>query len=283
MKKYFWLIVILAVGTALRFYHNTDISLWHDEAFSALLIKYPWGEMMHRIGLDVHPPMYYIFLRFWHYIFGDSLLALRAMTVFFSVGTIWVAWAFVKESFNSEKAALWTAILVAFNPFQLQYATEARMYTMGAFFALLGVLCLVKALKHQRALHKDESLNMPNLPVDINRRRRMVWNFAGFAISMSIIMYTHYYLFFTVAALGFYGIVYLFFHHKWDYKKYIPLFIAFIVIGISYVPWLKTFLFQYGQVSESYWIPKMDVWSIPSTLWQMFLGVGIDIAKVSTQ
>ena len=61
MKKYFWLIVILLIGAILRYYHNTDISLWHDEAFSALLIKYNWSEMMYRIGLDVHPPAYYVF------------------------------------------------------------------------------------------------------------------------------------------------------------------------------------------------------------------------------
>ncbi len=283
MRKYFWLIFILAFATALRFYHNTDISLWHDEAFSALLIKYPWGEMMHRIGLDVHPPMYYIFLRFWNYIFGDSLLALRAMTVFFSVGTIWAAWIFVKEAFKNEKAALWVAILVALNPFQLQYATEARMYTMGAFFALLACYFLVIALRHQRQLHKDESLKMPNLPADINHKKKMIWHFVGFTISMIIIIYTHYYLFFTAAAIGFYGIAYLFYHYKWDWKKYMPILISYVLILISYLPWIKTFIFQYSQVSKNYWIPKMDVWSIPATLWQMFLGIGIDIANKTTQ
>jgi hypothetical protein len=29
--------------------------------------------MMYRIGLDVHPPLYYITLRFWHYLFGDGI------------------------------------------------------------------------------------------------------------------------------------------------------------------------------------------------------------------
>jgi Fe-S cluster assembly ATP-binding protein len=53
IKHYLPLIAILIIGTILRFYHNTDISLWHDEAFSALLIKYSWGEMFYRIGLDV--------------------------------------------------------------------------------------------------------------------------------------------------------------------------------------------------------------------------------------
>ena len=63
MKKYFPLFLILLLGVALRFYHNLDISMWHDEAFSALMVRHPWHEMFVRLGLDVHPPAYYAVLR----------------------------------------------------------------------------------------------------------------------------------------------------------------------------------------------------------------------------
>lgn len=284
MKLKYWpLIVILIAGTLLRFYHNLDISLWHDEAFSALLIKYPFSEMMYRIGLDVHPPAYYLFLRAWHYVFGDSLLSLRGFSILFSTASIWAVWLLVKEAFKNEKAALWAAILAAINPFQLQYVTEARMYTMGAFFVVLAAYFLVKALNQQKELHQDEAARMPNLPDAFRLVRRMMLNYLGFIISMIIIIYTHYYLFFTVTALGFYGLLFLFFHHKWDFKKYLWLLLSFIIIGLSFLPWLKTFLYQYRQVGESYWIPPMDKWSIPSTFWDMLLGIGRDTTKTSTK
>jgi uncharacterized membrane protein len=158
IKDYYIIITIVIIGIALRLYHNTDISLWHDEAFSALYIKYPWSEMMYRIGLDVHPPLYYIALRLWHYIFGDSLLALRSFSVLFGVGIIPLSYLFVKETFQNHKAALWTALLIAVNPFQIQYVTEVRMYTFGAFFALLAAYLLVKALKSERLYYNRESL-----------------------------------------------------------------------------------------------------------------------------
>src|SRR3954469_9146131 len=107
MKKYLPLVSILVLGTLLRFYHNLDISLWHDEAFSALMIRYPWHEMFVRLGLDVHPPAYYVALRLWHYVFGDSLLSLRGFSVFFGVGAVWAGWLFTKEAFKNERAALW--------------------------------------------------------------------------------------------------------------------------------------------------------------------------------
>ncbi|MCX6797516.1 MAG: glycosyltransferase family 39 protein, partial [Candidatus Doudnabacteria bacterium] len=283
MKKYWLITLILIIGTALRFWHNTDISLWHDEAFSALLIKYPWHEMFYRIGLDVHPPMYYIFLRLWHYIFGDSLLSLRGFTVFFSVGTIWAVWMFVKEAFKDGKYAIWAALLVAFNPFQIQYATEARMYTMGAFFAVLAAYFLTKALHLQKDLYQDSQNHIPNLPEYFEDRRRMLWNYLGFSLSVIILIYTHYYLLFTAAAICFYGLVYLYFHHEGSIKKYLYILISYLLIFISFIPWLKTFLFQYKQVGAGYWIPPMDRWSVPSTLWTLIIGIGHDINNPTTQ
>ena len=289
MRKYFWIVVILVFGTILRFFHNTDISLWHDEAFSALLIKYPWGEMMYRIGLDVHPPMYYVFLRVWHYVLGDSLLSLRAFSVFFSVGTIWAVWLFVRTAFirsgqAGEKLALWAAALIAINPFQIQYATEARMYTMGAFFALLAAYFLVKALHYQSDKAKDESLAMPNLPSTTQDRRRMLWNYFGFTLSVIIIIYTHYYLLFAAAAICFYGLVYLYLHHQGSFfAKFRWLLLTFIVIVIAYIPWLKIFLFQYKQVGAGYWIPPMDKWSISSTLYTLLVGFSHDVNQSGVQ
>lgn len=278
MKKYWPLVLITIAGLALRLYHNTGISLWHDEAFSALLIRYPWSEMMYRIGLDVHPPMYYIFLRFWHNIFGDSLWSLRGFSIFFSVALIPLAYAFVKRAFKNGRAALWAALLIAVNPFQTQFTTEARMYTMGAFFALLAAYFLVKALTAEREYGSYEKLNIPNMPQALTRKRTFLWNYLWFALCTAIIIYTHYYLLFTAVALGGYGLVHHLRLYGGNLKKYLSLFGSFVLIGLLFVPWLKIFLFQFRQVSADYWIPRMNIWSIPTTLWQMYGGIDFDIS-----
>ncbi len=283
MKKYFWLLIILILGAFLRYYHNTNISLWHDEALSALLIKYPWEEMMHRIGLDVHPPAYYVFLRFWHYIFGDSLLSLRSFSVFFGVGTIWVVWLFVKEAFKNSKVALLACGLVAVNYFQIIYATEARMYTMGAFFAVLASYFLVKALHYQTAINEAGLLQMPNLPETKSAYKKMFWSYLGFSLSIIVIIYTHYYLLFVAMAICFYGLVYLFMHHRFTLKSYVYILTSYFIILVSYIPWLKTFFFQYNQVGSGYWIPPMSKWSIPSTLYTLFVGFSHEVLSPSVQ
>lgn len=250
IKTNWALLSVAAGGFILRLWHLTSISLWHDEAFSALLIKYSWGEMMYRIGLDVHPPMYYIFLRFWHYIFGDSLFALRGMSVLFGVATIIATYYFVNYVFNNRRAALIAALLVAVNPFQAQYVTEARMYTMGAFFAIAGALALVAALRTKKA-----------------------WYYFWFVLCSAIMLYTHYYLIFMVAALGLYGLWHTFRENKFAVKKYWQIVLSGILIGASFLPWLKIFLFQLRQVGAGYWIPPMDLWSIPRTLWELLIKI----------
>ncbi len=267
LNKYWILLSITVVGTILRLYNLTAISLWHDEAFSALLIKYPWGEMFYRIGLDVHPPMYYIFLRIWHYVLGDSLFSLRLLSVLFGVGTIIAIYILVKKIFNSTSTALAAALLVAVNPFQIQYVTEARMYTMGAFFAVVSAILLTYALTNTKNYFAPSAL------ITKPTKKTLVINYALFTISASILTYTHYYLLFTVAVLGLFGLFYLFVNFKWQLKTYIGLVLSGIGIAALFVPWFSWFMYQYKQVGAGYWIPPMNIWSIPSTLYDLLFRI----------
>lgn len=261
------LLGLTLAGLLLRLWHLTSISLWHDEAFSALLIKYSWTEMMHRIGLDVHPPMYYIFLRIWADIFGHSLFSLRAMSVLFGVGAIIITYYFVNYVFANKKAALIAAALIAVNPFQVQYVTEARMYTMGAFFAIAAAFALAAALRTQTQYY----VTIANEVLRAQLRKRFLKYYALFVICSAILIYTHYYLLFTVAALMAYAVLYCLIHFKTQFTRYGWVIFSGILIGVSFLPWFKVFLFQFRQVGAGYWIPPMNIWSIPSTLWELLL------------
>ncbi len=279
MRSKLLLVLILILATALRLYHVAAISLWHDEAFSALLIKYPWHEMFYRIGLDVHPPIYYVLLRFWYYVFGWSVFALRGFSVFFGVGMVLAGYLFVKEAFGNEKAALFCALILAINPFQTQYVTEARMYTLGTFLALISAYFLVKAFKAQRQYFAEKTAGaISHKAIDA------VWgNWFLFALATSLSIYTHYYLFFTAAGIGLYGLFYLYKNFKFKWEQWRYFIAAYVLVLLSYVPWLKTFIFQFKQVQASYWIPKMNIWSIPLTLYELLTGAQADANKTAVK
>jgi mannosyltransferase len=247
------LFLVLVWATVLRLYNNTAVALWHDEAFSALYIKYSWGEMMHRIILDVHPPLYYILLRIWSYVMGHSLLSLRGFSILLGALTVWAGYLFVKKAFRNENLALLAALFIAINPFQIQYALEARMYTLGTFLILFSSWLLLKALEN---------------------RSKKTWLLYGLFASAAL--YTHYYLLFSVAAQGLYAL-YVFYKTQgwrgaWRDNQFVNMVMSYAFAFVLYIPWIPGFLEQLSRVQGGYWIPPMDRWSIPGTIWKIAMG-----------
>lgn len=223
----------------------TAVALWHDEAFSALLVRYPWQEMMHRIVLDVHPPFYYILLRLWSYAAGQSFFALRAFSLLFGLLTVWAAYKFVRAAFGSRRMALLAALALAVNPFQIQYALEARMYTLGTFLTLLSSYLLTRALES---------------------RRYWIW----YGVAVAAVMYTHYYLAFGILAQGFLILVH--FLRRREPRVIFRAAGAYLFAGALYTPWIPALLEQIKRVGSGFWIPPMNAYSIPGTLWKLAFG-----------
>ncbi|MDP3993866.1 MAG: glycosyltransferase family 39 protein, partial [bacterium] len=187
------------------------------------------------------------------YFAGDSLLSLRLLSILFGVLTVWAGYLFVKQAFGNKKLALLASLLLAINPFQIQYALEARMYTLGTFLVLWSSYLLQKAL--------DNS-------VQDGRKNIKYW--LGYSVIVAAGLYTHYYVLFSIAAQGLYIIFYFV-----RSKKFNILFKSALAYGLSvllYLPWVPTLLAQIKRVEESYWIPAMDRWSVPGTVWKMMFG-----------
>jgi uncharacterized membrane protein len=170
---------------------------------------------------------------------------MRALSIVFGVLTIYAGYLFVKQAFKNQRLAIMAALFIAINPFQIQYALEARMYTLGTFLALISCYFLVKALETNKTI---------------------VWIF--YALSVAAAFYTHYYLFFTIAAQGLYFIYYIWKQKKWMLKGLGAYILAFLI----YLPWVPTLLVQVKRVQAAFWIPEPDRWSIPGTIWKMVFG-----------
>ncbi|KPJ56191.1 hypothetical protein AMJ49_05470 [Parcubacteria bacterium DG_74_2] len=268
IKKIILLPFILIIAAGLRIYNLTAISLWHDEAFSGLLMRYDLGEMLYRIGLDVHPPFYYLVLRIWDFVFGSSLFSLRMFSVFFSILIILAVYLFVKQAFKNKNLALFSSALTALNCFQIQYAQEARMYTLGAFLIIISSYFLLKALNK-------------------NAKSPLLW-WGLYIISVSAGIYIHYYVFFSILAQGIFVLYYVFRESKFNISLWLKnqnfqlAMFAYLAAAVSYLPWLKIFFRQLSQVQESYWIPAMNIWSIPCTFYKLSTGAGINASECAS-
>lgn len=253
-----WLLLgIILIGVVLREYELTARSLWFDEAFSWRLISFSPLELIARDAKDVHPPLYYLVLQAWSVVFGTSLLALRNFSVALAGCTIAAGYLFAAEGWRSRRTGLVAALFLAVSGFQIQFAWEARMYTLGTFFVLLSSWFLLRGLR---------STGSP---------AQQAWTWLGYSLIASAMIYTHYYGLFTLVSQLVFFLGYIIWTTRGrlgeiaDSRQFWLGLVALFMIIVLYVPWLPTFLVQNQQVQDSYWIPKIGGWSIPDTFYRM--------------
>src|ERR1700722_11861402 len=99
---------------------------------------------------DVHPPLYYYFLKASLWVLPDTEFGMRFLSVLFSVATLAIMMVFVYRRWG-HRAACYVGWLGALSPFDIYYAQEARMYSLLAFLFVLAFIELVEALEGKPA------------------------------------------------------------------------------------------------------------------------------------
>ena len=111
-------------------------SLWSDEASSVWFARMPLDTLIKSL-CDPHPAGYYIFLKAW-LIADDSEAWLRLPSLVASLLTVVVTYQ-IARTWYGETGAGPAALLLALQPIQSWYASEARMYALAECFGLLAV------------------------------------------------------------------------------------------------------------------------------------------------
>ena len=136
----YWLAIGAAVllGAALRVHHLAYESLWTDEIFSLITTdpSLPDRDFWHRVLADTHPPLYYLILRWWSAVFGQSEAAARLPSAFFSILAV-VAAAVPIGPVLSRTSRLALTLFYAVSPGAIWYAQEVRSYSLLFLLATL--------------------------------------------------------------------------------------------------------------------------------------------------
>lgn len=149
MKKIFKnpLLYVLLAGLLLRL-TSLDQSFWLDEATTATVAqKYSLVDILQKFSPgDFHPPLYYLFIRFWSYLFSVNELSLRLPSVLFGVASVYVVYL-IGKLIHSKKVGFISAILLAVAPLHIYYSQEARMYSLTLFLVILSVYFFLQVFK----------------------------------------------------------------------------------------------------------------------------------------
>lgn len=150
IKQTEWVVgvALLWLAMATRVLNLGWQSLSQDEPFSHLFATLPFHILWKAMIVDaVHPPLYYLLLRPWVMLTGESEYALRFFSALIGVLTVALVLR-VGPGWIGRGGARWSALLLAVNPFHVWYSQEARMYV------LLGALGLATMAAFWQTLHR---------------------------------------------------------------------------------------------------------------------------------
>jgi uncharacterized membrane protein len=271
-------LAVAAVAIAARLPHLSDRSIWYDEASSWQTASYGWDDFLRSIRLNVHLPLYYLLLRGWMGLFGESAVALRSYSVAFGVATVLLMGLFARELFHASAArraaddgdepaaarafGLVVAMLVALSPVQVFASIEARMYTMGTAFAALSAWLLLRILRTGGSAR--------------------AWT--AYGLSAFGLLNSHHYGLFSVGAQAVFLGLYLVWlagagRREEARRLAIPAAIVGLLIAMADLPALDILRTQVGRVRQDYWIRPLSGETFVSTFGQFIIPNHEDVPR----
>lgn len=113
--------------------------IWFDEVFSVNFIQHSYKEIAVLTGKDVHPPLYYWYLKFFHDIgkvlvpAASSIVLCKLASMLPFVGIFVYTLTAIRKNFGLHTAGLFW-FLVMTMPQISNYTVEIRMYSLALFF-----------------------------------------------------------------------------------------------------------------------------------------------------
>ena len=209
---YFVLIVETVIISVLIINMCRNIAVDWDESFTYNLISnMSFKEMMDAIVADVHPPLYYWFVRLVSLVFPNNIVAYKMVSVFFGIATMVLGILFVDKRFGV-KAASFYIYAAGMAPQLLWYIVDVRMYSQMVFFVCAAFFMAYEIIE-------DDKLYAWILFV--------VFSLGG--------VYTQYYALFPLALIY----VGLFVYCLITKKNVVKFFMASFATVVGYLPWLK--------------------------------------------
>lgn len=226
--------VILFV--TLRSWRITSFGLWGGEAFSMIGVKQTWMGMFSYVIADiVHPPLFYILLKLWIGLGGESLLWLKLFPVLSSIALV-VPFYFLCRELNLQWPEMSLALfLAAVNGYLIHYAQELRMYSLFTFLSMCSFWLFIRYSR------------MPG-----RATRELLW----LILVNSMAVYSHYYGWLVVGTE-------LLFLLIWQPRKLLGFGLSTAVLLLVFAPWAYLVIREaqsIGGLRQNLdWIPKPDV------------------------
>jgi uncharacterized membrane protein len=224
-------LIVTVAGFALRFANLTVESIWIDENASITQASLDFVGMLRATAHDNYPPLHNMFLFASLRLFGDGEFGARFPSAVFGALTVPVMFAIGRELFR-RVAGLVAAILFAVAPFQLDYAQEARMYSLLAFCAALSLYAFLVML-----------------------RRPTLATAGAYVLATAAMLYTHFYALFTLGVENLFFLLLLVSRRERAGRRLLRWIAIQAVVLALFLPWLRFLLRRSAAIQGDFWIP----------------------------
>lgn len=208
------LVAVLLFAALLRIYDIDAQSIWADEGFTYLITQET--DILPMLRSDVHPPLYFLSMKFWASVAGVSELALRLPSALASILTIALVYTLARnlvawrgEQPDLSPVPMIAAILMALSDLEIDLSHEARMYTIHT---ALAVLCMLAYARWSR-----------------QPRPRYLWLLS---ISSVLLVYVNYLGVWTPLVVGLHALVFL------RGRQLIGVLVTLVTSAVAVLPWL---------------------------------------------
>ena len=177
------------------------------------------GSTVRALAIDdpQHPPLYYLLDRSWDAFFGGSILARRSLGALFGLLTIPALYWLCRELLpRGASFALVATALFAVSPFELEYAQQAREYTLWVLLTVVSSALFVRASR---------------------TGGRFTW--LAYAASLAIGMYTHAFFALVIAA---HAVTTLYLTITRQTVNWRAFLLSVLAAGFAYAPWVQTII-----------------------------------------
>lgn len=236
-KSFVFLSALAAIFIILTAVQIINFDVWGDEGYSILLAKMSVKELISSTALDVHPPLYYLILKFFCEIFGFQDVVYQSVSMLPYIMLLLWAITILRKEFGGYTAAIFI-ILQSLTYVALKYNVELRMYSWAEFFVIGCVFSVYRILQRQE------------------KKDWIMFVFCGLCAA-----YTHYYSLISVAIV--YVVLYAILIYK-NRKNVLCCLTSGAITSFIYFPWLMVLFSTLKRVENNYWISEIP------TVWQCF-------------
>jgi uncharacterized membrane protein len=206
-----WFALISALFVGARTWSLTSSCLWFDEIFSVHATRHTWSDLFHFVAADIiHPPLFYVLLKVWIALGGESVGWLRILPALIAIAAI-VPFTFLCRELRLKAGETNLALLLlAVNGYLIKYAQEVRMYSLLFFLSLCSLWLFFRFFNREGAGKKG---------------------LAAICLINLLLVYTHYAGWLVVVLEA--GVLLLM-----QRRKIAPFLLTVGLLIVAYVPWV---------------------------------------------